>query len=249
MLNKLKKTAKHTIIYSIGNLSTKLIGFILLLLYTQHLSISDYGVLGILEVTNQFLIAVFGFRMSTAMLRWCASAKNEDEEKSIIFTTLLSISIIVLIFNLLFMPFRNEFSSIFFNTTQYSDYFLILFLSVSFGILNKIPFELIRFREKPVFFVTIASIKLATILTLTIYFIVVLKMGVKGIILSQLIGHIVLIALAIPFLLKNINWKFKISFFSEMFQYGFPLIFSTISAMLLTVGDRYIIKLFHAYSH
>ncbi len=76
MLDKLRTTVKQTAIYSIGNMSTKLIGLILLPLYTDYLTTADYGILSIFEITSQFLTAILGFRMSGAMMRWLAVEKR-----------------------------------------------------------------------------------------------------------------------------------------------------------------------------
>ena len=248
MLDKLKHTAKHTIIYSLGNLSSKLIGFVLLPLYTTHLTTTEYGMWGTLEAVMLFVATVFGFRLSTAMMRWYASEKDSDAKKSIIYTALISTVLIVFFVNIALLPFKNQFSLLFFKNYEYSSFFPLLFLSASFEILNHIAFDLIRIKEKSVFFVVITTLKLLTILFLNIYFIVYLKMGIKAIILSQLIGSGLLTILSLPFVLKHVNWKFNFQILSEMFKYGFPLIFTSISAMILNLSDRFIIPYFHNYS-
>ena len=58
MLSKLKNTVKHSAIYSLGNLSAKLVGFILLPIYFHHLTIEEYGIFSILEVTAQIILEV-----------------------------------------------------------------------------------------------------------------------------------------------------------------------------------------------
>jgi O-antigen/teichoic acid export membrane protein len=67
-------------------------------------------------------------------------------------------------------------------------------------------------------------------------------MGVEGIILSELIGDFLLIIITAPYIFKNSSLSFRFDIFIEMFKYGFPLIFSTTFAFMLTLGDRYIIK-------
>ncbi len=76
MFADIKKTVKHTAVYSLGNISTKLVGFILLPLYTTHLSTEEYGVLAILQAIAQILIGVFGLSLPTAMMRWAAPEKD-----------------------------------------------------------------------------------------------------------------------------------------------------------------------------
>lgn len=80
---RIKKTLRQTAIYSLGNLTSKVIGFILLPLYTDYLSVSEYGIFAILEATSQILIGIFGFNFTTSMMRWCVSEKSADGQKII----------------------------------------------------------------------------------------------------------------------------------------------------------------------
>ena len=61
MLKELKNTIRHTAIYGFGNVAVKLIGFVLMPLYTKHISVPEYGILGILEVTILILSQVLIF--------------------------------------------------------------------------------------------------------------------------------------------------------------------------------------------
>ena len=114
MKDKLHSTAKHTFVYSIGNLSAKLIGLLLLPLYTSKLTTADYGILGILEIIGQFLIVVMGMNLYSAMIRWCSDEKNEDKQKSIIFSVFTTVVGSVIFLNLITLPFRQKFSLFFF---------------------------------------------------------------------------------------------------------------------------------------
>ena len=203
MFNQLKNTFKQTIIYSLGNLSSKVIGFILLPLYTDYLSVSEYGILAILEATAQILIGIFGFNLTTSMMRWCASEKSISAQKAIISSTFFSVILIAVLFSISSFPYSREISELIFSSFNFENYIKILLLSVSFGIIANVPLEVIRFREKAGLYVFITITKFALIVLLNIYFIVYEKMGVEGIILSQLIGFIYVIVFSIPFLLKN----------------------------------------------
>ena len=86
MEGQLKNVFKQSAIYSIGNFANKIIGFVLLPLYTDYLTIDDYGVLGLLEVMAVVLVTVLSFRIPTAMIRWCSDTENEEEQKSILYT-------------------------------------------------------------------------------------------------------------------------------------------------------------------
>lgn len=248
MLDKLKDTAKHTIIYSIGNLSSKIIGLILLPLYTAKLTLLNYGQFTILEVTSVFMVMVFGLRIVTAMLRWCSEETDKEKRKTIVFTTFVTLLVVVGILNAVLMPFRRSFSFLFFNSAEYINFFTVIIISVSFEILNGIPFNLLRYKQKSVIYIILFSLKLFIVLAMNFYFLLVLETGVIGIFLSQLIGNVIIFIVTLPYILKNIKPKFEYRLLKEMVNYSFPLVFSAISVQLLTIGDRFIIKYFLDYS-
>ncbi len=242
MLAKINQTTKHTVIYSLGNLSNKLVGFILLPLYTAYLTKADYGIFSIFEITLQLLIAVLGLNLHTSMLRICSIMKDENEIKRVIFTTFFTTFLIILPFTVLLINFSSNFSRIIFSTENYTLFFNIIFCSMIFGILNRIILNVIRLRSKAVFYAVLSSLKFLVILLSNIFFIVYIGYGVKGLLLSRLLAEIFLLLVALPFVFNNIRFKLNLSVLTEMISYGFPLVFSTVSAMILNFSDRYIIK-------
>ncbi len=154
MLDKLKQTSKHTIIYSLGNLANKISGIILLPLYTKYLTLADYGRYSILEISLLLLIAVVGFRLPIAMLRICSSEKKEENVKSVIFTTyLMVIPFVSLIFFLLFIN-SEYFSLLLFDGIEFKNCIQILFVSMFFSILNEILFDF----ERKLFFMQLQQV-------------------------------------------------------------------------------------------
>jgi O-antigen/teichoic acid export membrane protein len=246
VLQELKHTLKQTTIYGLGNISSKLVGLILLPLYTNsdYLSTSEFGILAILEITSQIIISLFSLNLSTAMMRWASEAKEESAKKSIIFTSLVTTIVISILLSLIFIPQRELFSRYFFSTNKFSNYFFLLFLTASFGIYNLIPFTIMRLREQSTIFATLNTFKFAITLLLTYYLLAFKGMRLEGVLLSQLIGQILVTVLSLPIVLKNIVFKFKFSVLREMISYGVPLVFSTIFTLIFTMSDRFVIKYF-----
>lgn len=244
MLAKLKNTVKHSAIYSLGNLSAKLVGFILLPIYFHHLTIEEYGIFSILEVSSQIILEVLLISIPTAMMRWYSYENDEDKRKSIVFTSFVFILFVAILSSIIFIPFSSNLSNLLFNTLEYSTHFTILFLYVSLSMINRMVLNLIRVKKKSVFFVVLSLIRFTAILLFNIYFVAVLGLGIKGILLGLLIGQVLLVILSLKFVFKNITFKFSFPILKEMLGYGFPLIFSTMSTMVLNLGDRYLIKFF-----
>jgi len=198
--------------------------------------------LAILELTGFLIISLAGLKLSTAMMRWCSAERDLEKSKVIAFTTLVSIIALIIITNLIFQPIAGSFSRILFESNAYKNYFHVLFLSVSFEILNLWVLDLIRIREKPGVYIALSLIKFTVILILNIFFIKYKGYGVLGIFLSQLIGGALVFLLAMNFVRKNVSLKIDMKELRPMAKYSFPLVFTSLSMYLLTLGDRYIMK-------
>ena len=90
MLDNLRLTAKNSFIYSIGNLSVKLTGLVLIPIYTnpKYLSVEQYGILGILEITSLIIIAVIELSLTQSITRWYWDSEYVNKQKSMFFTVL-----------------------------------------------------------------------------------------------------------------------------------------------------------------
>ncbi len=248
MKGQLKKVFNQSAIYSVGNLANKIVGFLLLPLYTDHLTDTDYGMLGLLEATAMILVAVLSFRIPTAMIRWCSDTNDQNAQGSILFTSLISLLVISILINLTLQPFAADFAMLAFNKPVFTIFFQLLFISAGLEILNKLPLEFLRFKEKAGMFISINLIKLVIVLGLNIYLIAYLKWGIKGILVSQIAGHAFVLLANVVYMFKNMVVQFNVKAAKGMAAYGFPLVFSTLSAMLLSLADRYLLPYFHEYS-
>ena len=92
MIKNIKLATKNSLIYSLGNISVKFVGLILIPIYTntEFLSFDDYGVLAILEAGTQFFIAILGLALIQAYTRWYWDDEFKEKQKSIFFTLISS---------------------------------------------------------------------------------------------------------------------------------------------------------------
>ena len=242
MLNNLKIATKDTFIYSLGNISTKIIGLILLPLYTEKLTIEEYGVLGTVEITIQILVAFFGFDLYRALNRWYWDEKYRDKQKSIYYTIMISLLVFAIIMTGIFIPFSGSVSQILLDSGEYSYLFSIMLISAACQIIAKGILSLMRLQRKPLMFTMTNITKLLVTLGLTIYFIVGLNRGVEGIFEAQIIGFLTFIIINSKFVFRNSYPVFEHSIFREMVRFSYPLALSSVSGVLLTVTDRYVVR-------
>ena len=247
MLNRLKNTLKHSAIYSIGNISTKLIGFVLLPLYTKHITVSDYGILTIIEVTILILTQVLVLGQTHSIIRFYNLREYEENRKSIFFTLFTFLCAIVLLFNLISQPLTSKLSSFFSAPSEFAFYFRLSFYIISIRIINSFSLSVLRAKEKSAFYATGNIIKTAIILGLNIYFVAIVKIGVKGILYSYLIGDGILFLILLSSMVSEITPKFNYKILRDSIPFGFPFVFASLAGTLLMMGDRYILKLLINY--
>lgn len=243
MFDKFKLSTQQILIYSLGNVATKVAGFVLLPLFATHIPIDDYSAVVLLEPVWQLMSAVLAMSLPTALLRWLAPERDPERQKSLVFTVMTALLLLLTAFNLLAWPVNQFLASRgFYADINYKSYLNISFLLVSFDILNLLVLSLLRFRERPLQYVILNVIKLTANILLNVLFLVKFNLGVASVFLSQLAASVLLNVLSLPFLLRNLKPVFLSGPLREMLAYGFPLIFTTVSSIILSLGDRYVIE-------
>lgn len=242
MLKNIKVTLKNSIIYSVGNMSSKIIGLILLPIYAKHLTISEYGILGIIEISTQLLINIFGLSLSQAFFRWYWDIELRDKQKSIFFTSLFFLILIAMFMFLGFSSISNNISLLLFGKINYSYLLQIMIVSAGLQIIAIMPLTLMRLQEKPILYTFTNIIKLIIGLVFTIYFIVSLNKKVVGIYEAQIISYLFFFVISSKFIWNNIKLKLELRVLKDMLSFSLPLVFASISGVILSIADRFCLK-------
>jgi len=243
MLHNIKKTVRHTAVYGFGNIAAKAIGVILLPVYTSHVSLSDYGVLGIVEVTILILSQVFMFGLGQAYMRFYNSDEYGEKREELFFSSfafLVNIGIVLNIAGNAFLPYIVGNAELIF-------YFRFALIIIALKLVTTLFLNVLRSGQKAVLYTVANLLKLFTTLVLNIYFVAVIKIGIKGIIYSMLAGEAVMLIVLLPFMLKLLRPVIVLSPLKAAVIFGFPLVFSSLAGMILNMGDRYILKMLVDY--
>lgn len=244
MLKDVKQTTKHSTIYAIGNVSTKIIGLILIPIYTNpvYLTRADFGALAILEATGLILNSLLLFSISGALQRWYWEPIFISKQKSLFYTTLIFLLIVNIPIISALILYASHFSDIIFSSTDYTVLLQLTFITVGFRILNGHTLHVAILKEQPRFYTFIKILSFTLILLLTIWFVVYRHAGLKGIWQAALIGEAFVFILLLPFIYKNISWQFHYPVLKEMLSYSYPLMLSSVASLVLSVTDRYMLN-------
>jgi O-antigen/teichoic acid export membrane protein len=241
MLRSIKISFKDTIIYGLGNIAVKVVGLVLIPIFTdkKYFPIDDFGVLGMLEATGLILTAALASGLPQSLTRWYWDTDHKANQKGIFFMSVTSQIVITVIFCLLLIPLSRTISQIIFSKPEWSKVIILIIIASGIQSINNLINTLMRLQSKSVLYSVTNLIKLFTVLSLTIYFIIPKRMGLEGIYLAQVIGNGLIVLILAGYTIRNSRIFFDKNIFRSMNVYGFPLLLANISAALLTVVDKY----------
>ncbi|MDP4292724.1 MAG: polysaccharide biosynthesis C-terminal domain-containing protein, partial [Bacteroidota bacterium] len=243
MLSNIKAILKNSAIYGFGNLSTKLAGFILIPIYTSHFSVAEFGVLSMMEVTAQVIIAVFGLSLYQGFFRWYWDKGMAGRQKGLFFTVTMILIGVSLVTAAILFPLLNTISVWFFQTAEYSYLLKMMLIASLMQMVMVMPSTLLRLQEKAVLYTATNLIQLSVNLFFTIFFIIHFHQKVEGIYHAQIIGSVVYFLVLFRFIIKNSAFRFETKVLKDMLVFCYPLILSAISGVIFNVTDRYSLKI------
>ncbi|MCX6150414.1 MAG: oligosaccharide flippase family protein [Ignavibacteriales bacterium] len=248
MLANLKYFARHSIIYSVSNVAAKAIGVVLLPLYTKYISLSEFGILGILEVTLLIAVEFLNLGQGQSLVMLNNSQEYLGKRKSMLFS-ITSFSVIVcLVFILLSEALLPSISKFFSEPSEFYNYLRLCVYIISLRLLNSLFLNKVRADERSILYTGINLLKLSVSLGFAVYFVAFAKIGILGVFYSYLIAELLIFIILLPLMIPHMSVSFDKKLVLLSIRFGIPLIFGSLAMMLLNVSDRYILKLYTNYA-
>lgn len=238
-MNREKNLAKNTLIITIGKISTQMITFFLLPLYTSILSTKEYGTVDLLNTLVSLLLPIVTFQVEQAVFRELIEVRGKrDKESKIISSSIVTVVFQCLVYLIIFAlvsPFINNNYKFFLATNVVANIFLSLLLQIARGFGDNKKYAFASFISA-----------LSTII-FNILFLVVIKLGANGMLLGTMLGQIVatiylFISLRLYKYLKVKDYKKEV--IKSLWKYSLPLIPNAISWWVFNASDRVIASAF-----
>lgn len=233
-----KRLGKQLLIYGLGDTINKIIGILIVPLFTRYLSPADYGVAGVLVVTNALIIGLCDLGMSNGMARFF---HDEKDKKRIFSTAQVAMVFTTLILAIVGILFARYFSVFLFKTPDYTQVVALSFITVPFSIAVTAPLMRLRLEEKAKIYAFFSVSRVFTAVILNVILIVGLNLGLRGLILGPLINAIFYAIVISIYTWKNIGFTFYYPLFRKMFKFGFPFVLGLMSFWVMDWADRFIL--------
>lgn len=235
-MNQKKQLMKNTIIIAIGKLSTQIISYLLLPLYTSQLDPSEYGNYDFICTLSVFLCPIITLLMEESMFRYLIDADSKVQRKKIITQTIIYTFFGTVLFTIiaaLIMGFGTDYSPMYITA-------IITFVisNILIGLSNALSRGLGKIK---LYSVSNFILGISTII-LNIVFILALNAGAEGLLWSNTIANaltaiIILVILKLPKYIGKINKTLM----KDMIKYSIPLVPNSISWSIINMSDRIIL--------
>ena len=235
-MNQKKQLMKNTIIIAIGKLSTQIISYLLLPLYTSQLDPSEYGNYDFICTLSVFLCPIITLLMEESMFRYLIDADSKVQRKKIITQTIIYTFFGTVLFTIiaaLIMGFGTDY------TPMYITAIITFVISnILIGLSNALSRGLGKIK---LYSVSNFILGISTII-LNIVFILALNAGAEGLLWANTIANAftAIVILAILKLPKYIG-KIDKPLMKDMIKYSGPLVPNSISWSIINMSDRIIL--------
>jgi O-antigen/teichoic acid export membrane protein len=241
MFKSLLRLTKQSLIYGVGHILNRTIGFLLFPIHTNFIIPEEMGIVAIiflfLGIMN--VICLFGF--NTAFVRYFALTKNESDKKNVfsnVFFSVLTISCIIL--TIVFF-LRYDISKLIFGSYRYSNLFLICIGILICDTLSQITLLTFRVEGKSIKFTIFVFFNIIVNIFMNILFVIYLKKGITGIFISNLISSSFIFFLLIPTILKYLKLYISFNILKELASFGVPYVISGLCTIIMDLADRFIL--------
>jgi len=251
MKQDFKILTRHFITYGVGIYLTKLIGFFMIPIYTTYLTPADYGVLELLDLTMYVASMVVGLGISNSIIRFYSDCHDERDKTRVISTSFFSILIMTLAAYGILILLSGPVSRLVFHSGESTSspadlaYFVrIVAFSGIFDMLSATGLAYLQAEKKSTVYTTISIGRFLIAVSLNILFVVGLKMGVLGVLYTQIISNVLFLVAMTAMARKKIRLDFSGDLARQMIRYGAPLIISTLSMFIIHFSDRFFLERF-----
>lgn len=251
MNDELKQTAplpKDPTIYALGNILRRLVGFVMLPIYTRYLTPADYGVIGLLTFAMAIMEPIFGARLIEAMPKYYFESDVGRRRDSVISTALMVTGTISAITAGASFLLRGYSSEVLFGTKAYALEVGWFGVQVLTQPIEYYGLTYLRMLRRPWTFLGVSLSKLMIQLSLNIALVVWMKLGVMGVVISSVASSFLYALGLFTYTIAKVGLNFDRDLAIKMFKFSWPLWLTSLSSLYIYQAGAYFLRVFGSLS-
>jgi len=239
---EVRSIASQSAIYIIGLGLSQAVGFLMLPVYTRYLGPTDYGALELIELLTGLLGILLFLEAGHAMPQFYYAEKAESARNQVVVTMILGMGVLSLPLVLGALLYAPDLAGLLFEDATYTVPFAATIVAVWFTVQGQICLTYLRMRYMAKAYVVATTAQLIIALSLNIYFVVDMQLGVAGICYSTLISQscvaTVLVATILVYSPAHPSWRL----FFRVLMFGMPLVPVGIATTVGVSASRFFLR-------
>jgi len=244
MIERLKELLRHSAIYGLGSIVARVLGVLLLPLYTRYLSPSDYGLIETLVALSAVLTALVAQAMKSAFFRFYFDSTEPARRHLVVRTAFWYVMAASTAATVAGIALAAQLSWLLFGTHGHRGLVIAAFIGLWAALNYEQMTSLFRVEQRSTAYVTATLANVAITITATILLVVVFKKGPLGVLVGNFTGTLIAYAALLLYSRHALGLQFDRSLYRAMNRFGLPLVPSAVALWLTNFSDRFfLIKL------
>ena len=241
---QLRRLGKHSAIYGLGGLVSRILAVILLPLYTRYLSPSDYGKVETLIALTTVAGIVLRMGITSAFFRFYFDSPEPEKRRLVLRTSFWFTMTMATAGMLIGIALSPEIANVLFGTTDDADLIAAAFVGLWCGMNYEQLTSLFRVEERSVAFVSASLTNILITIGATLLLVVALDAGPIGVIVGNFTGTLLVYLALVGYRREQLGLQFDRGLFREMNRFGLPLVPTALFLWTTNFSDRlFLVKL------
>jgi O-antigen/teichoic acid export membrane protein len=237
VLDQLKRLARHSAIYGLGGVISRVIALFLLPLYTAYLDPSALGAVGVVIALNAVLVTILRGGISSAFFRFYFDSPEPERRLRVLRTsfwfTMASATAGLVAGLLLAAPISTLLGVD--DTTLVRAGFVGLWAQMNYEQLT----ALFRVEERSLAFLAASLANIAITVAATVLFVVVYEWGAVGVVAGNFTGTLAVYVALLGYRRDQLGLEFDRPLLREMQRFGLPLVPAALALIVVNFSDRF----------
>jgi len=240
----ISKIIKNSAIYSLKDVFEKAAYLFLIPVYTTYLTPEEFGIVALIMMLVSIVSVFLGIGQPNALMRFYGDYSYEEKQEYL-GSVLLYLLVVPFIICALLLPAGNYGFKVFFKNIAFYPYGFLAILTAFFVGIPDLLLALWRVEEKAKLYVLLSLALFLSKEILALYLIIEAAWGAYGKLLGTAVAAGGFWLIVTIYLFKKIKrFKFSTTRLKQSLIFGVPLIPHILSAILLSVSDRYMLEYF-----
>jgi len=231
-------------VYGLGNILNRTLTFLLLPLYINVMTPSEYGALNLIYPFLALMNVVYMYGLDAGFMRFFIPEKETGRRREIFSVVYISILFSTMVITALLFMFETSLSSLILGDDPAAGLFALAFIILAVDGLAFMPVLYYRSIQKPVRYVSIIFSEVLVNLSLNVLFVGFWGWGLKGVLIANIFSSSIKLLFAFPSVLQNFSLQWNIKLWKDILRFGLPTVPAVLFAMVVALGDRFMIKYF-----